>query len=69
MAYSYFKEGISLRTDRYRLTKYYRNDAPKIELYDHENDPNETINIAGENSKIVDRLMPLLESGNTGIYE
>lgn len=69
VAYSYFKEGISLRTDRYRLTKYYRNEAPKIELYDHKNDPYETINIAEENSNIVDKLMPLLESGNTGIYE
>lgn len=68
-AYGYFKNGISARTDRYRLTKYFREAEPKIELYDHKNDPNESKNIAIENPELVKKLMPIWEKGNTGIYE
>ena len=68
VAYSYFKNGISMRTDQYRLTKYFRSGQPTIELYDHSIDPNETKNIASENTKVVADLMPLLEKGNSGIY-
>ena len=67
-AFSYYRNGISLRTDRYRLTKYFRNAEPVIELYDHQNDPNETMNIAGEKPEIVEQLLPLWEKGNTGLY-
>lgn len=69
VAYSYFKDGISLRTDRYRLTKYFRPEQPNVELYDHSKDPQETYNIAQIEKSIVDQLMPLLEKGNTGLYE
>ncbi len=69
VAYSYFKNGISLRTKNYRLTKYFRKEQPIIELYDHINDPNESINIATSKPKIVEKLLPLLEQGNTGIYK
>jgi arylsulfatase A-like enzyme len=68
VAYSYYKDGITLRTDRYRLTQYYREEEPKIELYDHKNDPYETTNIAEDHTEIVDKLMPLLQKGNTGLY-
>lgn len=68
IAYSYFKNGISMRTKKYRLTKYFRLDQPTIELYDHEMDPTETNNIAAENPETISNLMPLLEKGNTGIY-
>ncbi|WP_225444060.1 sulfatase [Echinicola arenosa] len=67
-AYSYFKNGISLRTPRYRMTKYFRKQAPEIELYDHQEDPYETKNISAEKPKVVEKLMPLLERGDTGIY-
>lgn len=67
-AYSYFRNGISLRTERFRLTKYFRDEQPVIELYDHQSDINETKNIAAENPEIVERLMPVLEKGNTGLY-
>jgi len=67
-AFGYYRNGISLRTNRYRLTKYFRSTEPFIELYDHQNDPNETKNIAGENPEIVEQLMPLWEKGNTGLY-
>ncbi|MFC4094539.1 sulfatase [Euzebyella saccharophila] len=68
-AYSYFKNGITLRTPKYRLTKYYRGQKPVIELYDHTQSQNESINIAEESPKIVDRLMPILSQGNTGLYD
>ena len=68
-AYSYFRNGISLRTNRYRLTKYFRNETPIIELYDHYSDSIESKNIATEFPQIVNQLMPLLEQRNTGLYE
>jgi len=68
VAYSYFRKGISMRTDRYRLTKYFREETPLIELYDHETDPQESVNIASNFPDIVAELMPLLEKGNTGLY-
>jgi arylsulfatase A-like enzyme len=68
LSYSYFLNGISLRTDRYRLTRYYREAEPAIELFDHQADPNETLNIAAEHPDIVEKLMPVLEKGNTGLY-
>ena len=67
-AFSYYRNGISLRTGRYRLTKYFRNAEPVFELYDHQNDPNETVNIAGEKPEIVEQLMPVWEKGNAGLY-
>lgn len=67
-SYGYFRNGISLRTRRYRLTKYFREQEPRIELYDHQTDPNETKNIASENPEIVNQLMPLWEKGNTGLF-
>jgi arylsulfatase A-like enzyme len=69
VAYSYFKNGISLRTDQYRLTKYFRSGNDNMELYDHFSDPNESINIAESNTDIVNTLLPLLEKGNTGLYD
>ncbi len=67
-AYGYFKNGISLRTKRYRFTKYFRNQEPTIELYDHQTDPYESINIAAENPEVIKKLLPLWENGNTGVY-
>jgi len=68
-AYSYYNKGISLRTARYRLTKYFREQEPIIELYDHVVDPNEAQNIVEEKPEIVEELMTLLEKGNTGLYK
>lgn len=68
-SYGYFRKGISLRTEKYRLTKYFRDQEPVIELYDHENDPLETKNIAAEKPEIVEKLMPLWGKGNTGLYQ
>jgi len=67
-AYGYFRQGITLRTERYRLTKYSRAAQPAIELYDHETDPWENRNIAQEQPALVQRLLKIWEQGNTGIW-
>jgi len=67
-SYGYFKNGISLRTERYRFTRYFRNQETVTELYDHQTDPNEAKNIAAEHPEIVEKLLPLWEKGNTGLY-
>lgn len=68
ISYGYFMNGISMRTERYRLTKYFRKAEPTVELYDHQTDPNETRNIAAERPDIVENLIPIWEKGNTGLY-
>jgi arylsulfatase A-like enzyme len=67
-AYSYFRRGISLRTDRYRLTRYFRKEEPTIELYDHQLDPFEKKNIAAEKPETVERLLEVWKQGDTGLY-
>jgi len=68
-AYSYFRNGVSVRTPRYRFTKYFREEQPTLELYDHENDPHEMINIASTSTRVIERLTPIWAKGNTGLYE
>ena len=68
VSFGYFRNGISLRTNRYRLTRYFREQQPIMELYDHQTDPYETKNVASENPEIVSQLMPLWEKGNSGVY-
>jgi len=69
VAYSYFRRGISMRTERYRLTKYFRTETPAVELFDYDSDPFERKNMAGEHPEIVERLTKLWEKGNTGIWK
>jgi len=68
-AYSYFRQGVSVRTDRYRLTIYSRGEKPTVELYDHQIDPYENENIASQSTDLVNTLLPVWEKGNTGVYE
>jgi len=53
--------GYSMRTDRYRLVSWrdHRNKQSNplyVELFDHNNDPTETVNIAGEKQALVRKL-------------
>jgi arylsulfatase A-like enzyme len=67
-AIGFWRDGISIRTDRYRLTKFFRDEEPKIELYNHLMDPQENRNIAAEQQKKVDSLMPVLEQATPEFY-
>lgn len=57
--------GYTMRTDKYRYTEWEKNGA---ELYDHEKDPNEMVNIAAksENHKIVANLSKQLHDAIPG---
>ena len=61
--------GHSIRTDRYRFTRWTRTNDPSqvggLELYDHQTDPAENVNVAGrpENAELVQRLSALLDAG------
>ena len=69
IAYSYWKDGISIRTEKYRLTKFFRKEEPKIELYDHLLDSEENNNIAFVNKKLIDSLMPTLMKSIPKFYQ
>jgi iduronate 2-sulfatase len=69
VAYSYYNSGISMRNDRFRLTRYFRKQEPQIELYDHLTDPYENHNVASKHPDIVNELNDLFEKGNTGLYQ
>lgn len=63
-----FVMGYAMRTDRYRLVVWkdrrIPNDKPLfIELYDHQVDPDETVNIASQKPAIVDQLMVTFNGG------
>jgi len=59
--------GHSMRTDRYRYTEWAEagKEPVGIELYDHRNDPDENVNLAGkpEHQKVVRELARLLHAG------
>lgn len=64
--------GYTMRTDRYRLTRWVdRNDPTHfdaVELYDHQSDPQENVNIAAEpaNAGLVSELTKQWEAGWRG---
>lgn len=64
--------GYSMRTDRYRFTRWVRRDdhtqVDAVELYDHKNDPQENVNIAGDprNKSLVAKLTRQWQAGWRG---
>ncbi|MCL7762517.1 sulfatase [Polaribacter sp. Z014] len=50
---SYWRDQISMRTDRYRLAVFNDGKKQELMLFDHDKDPNETVNIAVQNPKII----------------
>ncbi len=60
-AFGYWRNGVTLRTDRYRITAYAKG-RPVVELYDHRSDPHETTNVAARHPSVVDELLPLLRT-------
>lgn len=59
--------GYSMRTDRYRFTEWLvpGTDFQAYELYDHQSDPNENVNlaVAAEHKQLVDELKRQLHNG------
>jgi arylsulfatase A-like enzyme len=57
--------GHSMRTERYRFTEWKGPDVHALELYDHERDPGENVNVASlaENAKLVEQLTAQLHAG------
>ena len=47
-ALTQYNNGYSIRTNRYRYTEWGENGELGLELYDHENDPAELINLSGK---------------------
>ena len=68
MAFSYYNQGISLRTPRYRFTQYFRDEQPTVELYDHQTDPYENKNIAADHPNVVKNLTSVWKKGDTGLF-
>ena len=68
-AYGYWGNAITMRTKRFRLTRFHDNGKEVIQLYDHQNDPHESVNIANDNPEIIEELMPLLKKGNKGLFD
>lgn len=68
VAYSYFNNGITMRNERFRLTRYFRNEEPVVELYNHKRDRFENRNIAGDHPGKLRRMMKVLDAGDTGLY-
>lgn len=69
VAFSYYRRGVTMTTSRYRFTKYFRDEQPNMELFDHKIDPLETRNIAAERPSLIRKLEPLWKKGNTGLFE
>jgi arylsulfatase A-like enzyme len=69
VAYSYFRNGMSMRTSQYRMSKYFTSDGNITELYDYGQDLFERKNISNDKPEVVDELIPLWKGGNTFRYE
>lgn len=56
--------GKSIRTERYRLVRWAteKDSTVALELYDHQLDPNENINIAVEQNEVADSLLQILKT-------
>jgi len=68
-AYGYWHNAITMRTEKYRLTCFFKDKHRLFELYDHTNDPNETVNISQTSADNINELLPLLKRGNKGLYK
>lgn len=63
---SYWRNILSMRTDRYRFVVYRDGEKQEMMLFDHKSDPNETINLADEKPELVLKLMDQLKGNNNG---
>jgi arylsulfatase A-like enzyme len=65
------KQGIAMRTDRYRYVEWYDKSGKLAdrELYDHKTDPQENQNVAGrpENATLIEGLAAQLEASRVAV--
>ncbi|WP_109831113.1 sulfatase [Reichenbachiella versicolor] len=64
--HSYWRNIISIRSDQYRMAWFYNGEREEVMLFDHKADPNETINIAKQNPKVVEELKEQIRKLNKG---
>ncbi len=62
--YGFWNNGTTVRTVGYRLSRFYNNGNELFELYDHQNDPLESVNVATTQAEVVEELKPLLKTIN-----
>lgn len=60
--------GYAVRTERYRYVEWRKRNGTEVvarELYDHQNDPNEDVNIAAnpQNANVIERHAKILSDG------
>lgn len=67
-SYSYFRNGVTLRTPEYRFTQYDKKGETITELYQYGEDQLERKNVANEKPDVVQMLLPLWEKGVTFSY-
>ncbi len=63
---SYWNNLLSLRTDRYRFAIFKNPKKTATMLFDHENDPYESRNVASENPEVVAEMMAKIKELNKG---
>ncbi|MDY3070410.1 MAG: sulfatase [Parabacteroides sp.] len=61
VAYSYFNNGITMRTPEYRLSLYCKDNMTFTELYKYNNDRLERVNISDKFPNVVENLLPELK--------
>lgn len=67
-AYSYFNQGVSVRTPEWRFSRYRKKGTVITELYRYDSDRMEKKNVAGEEPETVERLLPIWEAGKNFEY-
>ncbi len=68
VAWGYFNRGITLRTERYRLTKILPRPTAGCQLYITKPIRLKNKNVAEEHPEVVQQLMPLLEEKDFVVY-
>lgn len=63
---SYWHNMLSMRTDRYRFAMYSKDGNRQVMLFDHQNDPYETVNVAQDNPAVVEQLTSKMRELNRG---
>ncbi len=64
--YSYWQGKLSIKTDRYRLSVHNSRGKEAVMLFDHKNDPEETVNVADKYPKVTAELLKKIKEQNKG---